>query len=47
MQGVMIESHIDPSVAWTDAKQQVTPAALSDIIDSTLLYVNRKLKMLK
>jgi chorismate mutase len=32
MQGLMIESHIDPSVAWTDAKQQVTPAALSEII---------------
>ena len=27
MQGLMIESHIDPSVAWTDAKQQVTPYA--------------------
>jgi len=34
MQGLMIESHIDPSVAWTDAKQQVTPAALADIIDN-------------
>ncbi len=32
MQGLMIESHIDPSVAWTDAKQQVTPAALDEII---------------
>ncbi len=34
MQGLIIESHIDPSVAWTDAKQQVTPAALADLIDS-------------
>ncbi|MGV3509097.1 MAG: chorismate mutase [Sphingobacteriaceae bacterium] len=33
MDGLMIESHIDPSVAWTDAKQQLTPAALSDMID--------------
>lgn len=33
MQGLMIESHIDPSVAWTDAKQQLTPSALSDLID--------------
>ena len=33
MQGLMIESHIDPSVAWTDAKQQVTPSALVDILD--------------
>ena len=33
MQGLMIESHIDPSVAWTDAKQQVTPSALVELID--------------
>ena len=37
MQGLMIESHIDPSVAWTDAKQQVTPAALSEMIDGFVL----------
>lgn len=37
MQGLMIESHIDPSVAWTDAKQQVTPKALSDLIDNLTL----------
>ncbi|QEK50311.1 3-deoxy-7-phosphoheptulonate synthase [Pedobacter aquae] len=34
MQGLMIESHIDPSVAWTDAKQQVTPAALTEIVNN-------------
>src|SRR5690606_1906766 len=34
MQGLIIESHIDPSVAWTDAKQQVTPAALSELLDN-------------
>ena len=34
MQGLIIESHIDPSVAWTDAKQQVTPAALADLLDT-------------
>jgi chorismate mutase len=33
MQGLIIESHIDPSVAWTDAKQQLTPAALDAIMD--------------
>jgi chorismate mutase len=33
MQGLMIESHIDPSVAWTDAKQQLTPQALSDLME--------------
>jgi len=33
-QGLIVESHIDPSVAWTDAKQQVTPAALADLLDN-------------
>ncbi|MFM6954472.1 MAG: chorismate mutase [Sphingobacteriaceae bacterium] len=33
MQGLMIESHIDPSVAWTDAKQQLTPVALAELMD--------------
>jgi chorismate mutase len=37
MQGLMIESHIDPTVAWTDAKQQVTPAALAELIDRLTL----------
>ncbi|MXV17765.1 chorismate mutase [Hufsiella ginkgonis] len=37
MQGLMIESHLDPTIAWTDAKQQVTPSALSDIIDNLTL----------
>ncbi len=33
MQGLMIESHLDPSVAWTDAKQQLTPAALAELME--------------
>lgn len=33
MQGLMIESHLDPSVAWTDAKQQLTPAAVSELME--------------
>lgn len=33
MQGLMIESHLDPSVAWTDAKQQLTPVALAELMD--------------
>jgi chorismate mutase len=37
MQGLMIESHLDPSIAWTDAKQQVTPAALSDMVSKFTL----------
>ncbi len=30
--GVMIESHRDPDKAWSDARQQVTPETLHDII---------------
>lgn len=37
MQGLMIESHLDPSVAWTDAKQQVTPAALAEMVSKFTL----------
>ena len=29
--GLMIESHIDPDKAWSDAKQQVTPERLAGI----------------
>ncbi len=32
--GLMIESHIDPDHAWSDAKQQVTPERLAEMIDS-------------
>jgi chorismate mutase len=37
MVGLMIESHINPDAAWSDAKQQVTPAALSKIIDGLVV----------
>ena len=30
--GLIIESHIDPENAWTDAKQQVTPELLGEIV---------------
>jgi chorismate mutase len=30
--GLMIESHIDPDNAWSDAKQQVTPERLAEMI---------------
>ena len=33
MQGLMIEAHVDPTVAWTDAKQQLTPSALAELVD--------------
>ena len=31
--GLMIESHIDPDKAWSDAKQQITPETLASILD--------------
>jgi chorismate mutase len=31
--GLMIESHIDPDNAWSDAKQQVTPERLKEILE--------------
>ncbi len=34
MDGLMLESHRDPDNAWSDARQQVTPEKLSEIIDS-------------
>lgn len=30
--GLMIESHIDPDHAWSDAKQQVTPERLAEML---------------
>jgi len=32
--GLIIESHIDPDKAWSDAKQQVTPARLAEMLSS-------------
>src|SRR4249920_3703441 len=34
--GLMIESHIDPDSAWSDAKQQVTPERLGEMLDSII-----------
>jgi chorismate mutase len=31
--GLMLESHIDPDNAWSDAKQQVTPERLGEMLD--------------
>jgi chorismate mutase len=30
----MIESHQDPDAAWSDAKQQITPEVLRDLIEA-------------
>jgi len=35
--GLMIETHRDPDSAWSDAKQQLTPNKLSEMIDSLVL----------
>ena len=35
--GLMIESHIDPDNAWSDAKQQVTPEQLAEML-STIIW---------
>lgn len=34
--GLMIESHIDPDNAWSDAKQQVTPEMLAEMLDQII-----------
>jgi len=34
--GLMIESHIDPDNAWSDAKQQVTPEQLKEMLDNII-----------
>jgi len=37
MAGLMIESHIHPDAAWSDARQQVTPAVLGNIIENLVV----------
>jgi chorismate mutase len=32
--GLIIESHIDPDKAWSDAKQQITPARLGEMLSA-------------
>jgi chorismate mutase len=34
--GIMVESHIDPDNAWSDAKQQITPERLGEMIDALI-----------
>ncbi len=34
--GLMLESHIDPDNAWSDAKQQVTPERLNEILGNLI-----------
>jgi chorismate mutase len=35
--GLMIESHINPDKAWSDAKQQVTPERLGEILNALII----------
>jgi chorismate mutase len=37
MAGLMIESHVNPDAAWSDARQQVTPATLSSLLDGLVV----------
>ncbi len=37
MAGLMIETHLTPDEAWSDAKQQVTPKRLSTILSSLIV----------
>lgn len=37
MDGLMIESHFDPTTARTDAAQQITPKELKDLLDSLVI----------
>ena len=34
--GLMIETHIDPDNAWSDASQQITPEKLSELLDAII-----------
>ena len=36
-EGLIIESHVNPDKAWSDASQQVTPKGLDDLIDKLVL----------
>ncbi|HLO70533.1 MAG TPA: bifunctional 3-deoxy-7-phosphoheptulonate synthase/chorismate mutase type II [Flavipsychrobacter sp.] len=36
-EGLMIETHPNPPVAWSDAAQQVTPARLKEILDQLII----------
>ena len=37
MKGLMIETHMSPDNAWSDAKQQITPQRLEELIDGLVI----------
>jgi chorismate mutase len=40
LDGLMVESHCDPSCAWSDAKQQLTPRDLQTLLESLVIRDN-------
>ena len=40
LDGLMVESHCTPDAAWSDAKQQLTPAALQHLLESLVIRDN-------
>ncbi|MFO7657776.1 MAG: bifunctional 3-deoxy-7-phosphoheptulonate synthase/chorismate mutase type II [Bacteroidales bacterium] len=36
-EGLIIETHIDPDNAWSDAQQQITPQTLNDLLNTLVL----------
>ena len=40
LDGLMVESHCNPDAAWSDAKQQLTPAALQNLLESLIIREN-------
>ena len=40
-EGLMIETHFDPDNAWSDAKQQITPARLKEITEELKVRKDR------
>lgn len=38
--GLMIETHPDPTLAWSDAKQQITASSLSQLLNALILRSN-------
>ena len=40
LDGLMVESHRDPSCAWSDAKQQLTPGDLQTLLENLVIREN-------
>ena len=40
LDGLMVESHCTPDAAWSDAKQQLTPASLQNLLESLVIRDN-------